>query len=96
MGKVHPGLQAFADELVLRKFLAVVKRQRLAPRLVRAQQIDNLVAGGNNCINVQLCALCHAHQGVAPCTRLQLSRTQGHNRTTMRAAARLPPPQLQQ
>jgi len=44
MGKVHPGLQAFADELVLRKFLAVVKRQRLAPRLVRAQQIDNLVA----------------------------------------------------
>ena len=50
-------------------------------------RLGNICCGGNNCINVQLCALCHAHQGVAPCTRLQLSRTQGHNRTTMRAAA---------
>ena len=40
-------------------------------------------------MNVQLSAVCHAHQGVAPCTRRQPNRTQGHIRTTMRAAARL-------
>jgi hypothetical protein len=45
-------------------------------------------------IDVQLCAVCHAHQGVALCKRVQPSRTQGLIRTTMRAAVRLPPPLL--
>ena len=55
-------------------------------------RLGNSCCGGGVCIGVQLCALCHAHQGVAPCTRLQPSCTQGTIRTTMRAVAWLPQP----
>ena len=42
-----------------------------------------------SCMGAQSCAVCHAHQGVAPCTRLQRSRNSDHILNTLRAAARL-------
>lgn len=44
VSKVHLGIQAFLDECVIGKLLAVVKRDRPAARLVGAQQLNDGLA----------------------------------------------------
>ncbi len=60
MCKVHLGLQALGDELVLGKLLAVVKGQRLALRLVGPEQFDNRLCHASAMARVQ-----PAGQGIA-------------------------------
>ena len=58
--KVHIGLQALGDELMLGKLLAIVKGQRLALLLVGAQQINDGLRHPGAVARAQL-----AGQGVA-------------------------------